>query len=59
MWQLIVRLIDISLVLAASWYRGIALTVTNELTERVNCLFYYNLYSDSQIASKIIEEDGL
>jgi hypothetical protein len=33
--------------------------VTDELAERVNYLFHHNLYSDSQIASKIIEEDGL
>ena len=33
--------------------------VTYELAERVNYLFHHNLYSDSQIASKIAEEDGL
>ena len=33
--------------------------VTDELAERVNYLFHHNLYSDSQIASKIAEEDGL
>ena len=33
--------------------------ITDELTERVNYLFHHTLLSDSQIAIKIAEEDGL
>jgi hypothetical protein len=34
-------------------------TVGDELSERVNFLFHHTLLSDSQIASKIRDEDGL
>src|SRR5271156_3987162 len=33
--------------------------ITDELAERVNYLFHHSLLSDSQIAIKIAEEDGL
>jgi hypothetical protein len=33
--------------------------ITDELAERVNYLFHHTLLSDSQIAIKIAEEDGL
>jgi len=33
--------------------------ITDELAERVNFLFHHTLLSDSQIASKITNEDGL
>ena len=34
-------------------------SITNELAERVNYLFHHSLLSDSQIAIKITEDDGL
>jgi hypothetical protein len=33
--------------------------LSDELTERVNWLFHHTLLSDTQIASKVTEEDGL
>jgi hypothetical protein len=39
--------------------RRTKVTVSDELAERVNFLFHHTLLSDSQIASKIADEDGL
>jgi hypothetical protein len=39
--------------------RRTKVTVSDELAERVNFLFHHTLLSDSQIASKITDKDGL
>jgi hypothetical protein len=39
--------------------RKTAVPITDELAERVNWLFHHTLLNDSQIASRIAEEDGL
>ena len=39
--------------------RHTKVTVSDEFAERVNFLFHHTLFSDSQIASKMTDEDGL
>jgi hypothetical protein len=39
--------------------RNTKVQLTDELAERVNWLFHHTLLSDSQITSKIADEDGL
>ena len=39
--------------------RKTAVSITDELAERVNWLFHHTLLNDSQIASRIVEENNL